>query len=224
MNLKITFLLLFLIFTIMYSCAPVRHVVPLKKGEKDISLSFGGPLIGFAGTTIPLPLTSLSYAQGLDDTYTLSAGLHTTAMAFGVIQTEFSILRNIWLSEDGKTGFSASPSMYLMCDVWEYKPKFYPWVDINFYTHYGEKGHLMYFSYSSMFELSKTKAFEEKIDNRYIPFMSMGHKWSLNKWDIKLETKYINFLKSNENIAVDYKVPGSKGAMGVYFGIIRKLY
>jgi len=222
---KRVYIILILIYFIMclFSCAPVRTVTPLKKGEHDVSFSFGGPLIGFAGTTIPIPLTSLSYAHGLTETYTVSGSLHTTALAFGVIQTELGVLRNIWQSEDGFTGVSIAPSMYVMCDVWEWKPKVYPWLDINIYKKYNNNGHIVYFSYSSMFELSSKKAFGEKVNSRYIPFFSLGHQFNYNKWGIKAEAKYINFLQSNQNLAVDYKVPGNKGAMGVFLGVNRKI-
>ena len=38
-----------------YSCAPSRIIKPLNKGEKAVSINAGGPLIGFAGTKIPVP-------------------------------------------------------------------------------------------------------------------------------------------------------------------------
>ncbi|MDD3878069.1 MAG: hypothetical protein PHT69_15730 [Bacteroidales bacterium] len=221
---RIIFFTLLLFLAVQYACGPVRKVVPLKKGEKEVSLSLGGPLIGFGGSTIPLPLSSLDYAQGLNDTYTLSGSLHTTALAFGTVQLEGGLLRNLWLSENKKTGISAAPSFYFMIDVWEWHPKFYPWLDLNFYTHYGKRDNLIYLSYSSMFELSKSMAFNENVDNRYIPFLSLGHEWKLKKWNLKLEMKYINFLRSHEKLTVDYKVPGKNGAMGVYLGITRKLY
>jgi len=219
---KNSILLVFVCIFILYACGPVRKVVPLQKGEKEVSLSLGGPLIGFGGSTIPLPLSSLDYAHGLNDTYTAFGSLHTTALAFGTIQIEAGVLRNLWLSENKKTGISAAPSFYLMTDIWEYNTKFYPIFDLNFYTHYGQKENLVYLSYSSLFELSSKKAFNEKVNTNYIPFISLGHKWSFTKWDYRFEVKYINFLQSNEGVIVDYKVPGNNGALGVFLGFTRK--
>lgn len=49
----------------VYACSPTRYVVPLEKGDKEVTAHFGGPMVNFAGAPIPIPLTSIGYGQGL---------------------------------------------------------------------------------------------------------------------------------------------------------------
>jgi len=212
----------FILILTTLSCGTIRNVVPLEKDQKEVALSLGGPLIEFSGTTIPLPLSSIDFAYGLTDVYTGFASLHTTALLFGVVQIEGGVLRNLWVNEKANMGLSIAPSFYFMMDVWEYKPKFYPLLDVNFYTKYGKRNNLVYVSASSIFELSSQKAFNENIDRRIIPYLSLGHKWCFNKWDYRLEAKYINFFEPNHNLIVKYKSFGNKGALSINLGIVKK--
>jgi hypothetical protein len=48
--------------------------------------------------------------------------------------------------------------------------------------------------------------------------------WQLDgqKWQPSIEVKWIAPNQSSENLVVDYIAPGSKGAIGIYLGILRK--
>ena len=61
-------LFFFIGFAFMISnCAPTRFVTPLKKGEWAGGINIGGPLINFAGATIPVPFSSLYAGFGHTD-------------------------------------------------------------------------------------------------------------------------------------------------------------
>ena len=85
-------------------CNATRVVKPLDKGEKQLAAGFGGPGIIYTGAPIPVPLTSVSYAHGLDTGLTLSAGLHTTSAAFGVIQSDIAVGISAFQSKSEKFG------------------------------------------------------------------------------------------------------------------------
>ena len=46
------------------SCAATRIVKPLEVKETRIGVSGGGPVIGFSGLTVPVPLSSIYVARG----------------------------------------------------------------------------------------------------------------------------------------------------------------
>jgi len=73
---KYVFLLAFAIS----ACAPAQFVEPIPKEHVNLTAALGGPLFDFAGTTIPMPLSSLAAGYGLTDNTTLFGGIHGTAL------------------------------------------------------------------------------------------------------------------------------------------------
>lgn len=216
-------ILLYLIITIgAISCAPVRTVVPLEKGSTHVSASIGGPLIEFSGLVIPIPLTSVNVAHGLTENLTVNTALHTTSLLFGVMHIEGSLTKNIYKNTTRHYGISSTPGFYFMIDRWEWNPKFYPMLDMNFYVYPTNKNHLLYCSLQQIFELSSKKAFEQKVTSWYIPSLAAGYIWDRPKMNYTLELKYMNFLQSNRDIVVEYIAPGNKGTFGFQIGITRK--
>jgi hypothetical protein len=204
------------------ACAPVRIITPINKGELQPSISLGGPMVKLFGTTIPLPLSSGSVAYGINDTYTLNNAMHFTSLAFGVIHLETSVSRNIWQSECHRMGLSTSPGFYFMIDRWDWNPKFYPMLDINFYKQYGKRNNYAYLSLSSVFELAPTKAFNQEVDSRISPYISVGNTLNGKKLSYTLELKYMNFTQGNQNLTIKYLSPANTGALGLFFGISKK--
>jgi hypothetical protein len=219
---KLPFLASLSCFLAVISCAPVRTIVPLDKGDTHISASLGGPIINFSGLYFPIPLTSVNVSHGISNTTTLNGSLHTTSMLFGVIQIEASFTQRLYLNEQKRLGFSTNGGLYFMTDTWEMNSKFYPMLDLSFFAFQKNKEHFAYFSYSQMLETGNSKAFNVKINNRYIPSAIAGYTWSRSKMNYTVELRYMSFLQSNENIVVDYFSPGKKGAFGLQLGVTRK--
>jgi hypothetical protein len=222
LNNKLGFLLVGLGLMLIQSCAPSRVVRPLEKGQKNISANLGGPLIGFAGTTIPMPLTSISYAQGVSDDVTLFGGFHTTSMLYGVIQTDIGACYNLYHPDSSQFGVSVNPVINFAFDTWEGNAKLWPEVDINAYWEFKPKKSFMYVGASNWFELSGTKAHDEVQENRWLFNPHMGYTYVRNKWNYNVETKYLVPNVDTEPNAVDYRGVAGKGAIGVYFTFIRK--
>lgn len=211
-----------IILSCVFSCAPVRTVVPLEKDRTHITASIGGPLIEFSGAVIPVPLTSINMGHGLGHTTTLNTALHTTSLIFGVTHIEASVTQLLYFDEAHRFGFSTTPGFYLMTEFKKETSKFYPMLDVNFYVFQKNKNNFAYYSLQQMFELSSTKAFDQKQESRYIPTFAAGYTFSRKKMNYTYEVKYISFFRSNENIVVDYISPGIKGALGIQFGVTRK--
>src|SRR5690242_18275035 len=92
-KLKLYALLAFL--ALLASCAPCRYVKPLAKKQSAASFSFGGPLIMFSGTPIPVPFTTIGYGYGLTDNVTTYGNVHTTSALFGNAQVDLGSTLNI---------------------------------------------------------------------------------------------------------------------------------
>ena len=88
------YIFIFLALTVL-SCAPSRFIEPLSKNQQALSFNIGGSLIDYGGTTIPIPLTSLTYAYGLSNNLTAFGSLHTTSLIFNNLQMEIGVLSQI---------------------------------------------------------------------------------------------------------------------------------
>ncbi len=214
--------LFFLLLLLAISCAPSRFVKPLEKGQKAINVHLGGPLIGFAGTTIPIPFTSVTGGYGLKENLTVFASIHTTALAFRVFETDIGIVKQLMAQKGYAPAITITPVINMAFDGWEYNFKFWPQIDINAYWHYKQKRNFFYIGLGNWFELSTNKAHNEKQLVHWIYNPHLGHTFVRNKWDYNLEVKYLAPTTERTPNVVDYKGFGSTGAVGVYFSVTRK--
>jgi hypothetical protein len=73
---------------------------PLGQGTVAVDVSAGGPITELFGANIPLPLSSVGAAVGLDDRTDLHGAMHTTAAAlFGLPAGEVGVSRVLRASE-----------------------------------------------------------------------------------------------------------------------------
>lgn len=216
---KIGFVIyLFCLFT--FSCSSVRLVKPIEKGEKQISTDLGGPLVIFSDIPIFLPLTSIGGAYGITDNLSLQSSLHTTSLLFGTLHID--MFANTNLIKFNNSGLTINAGGYYFFGFREKISSAYPIIDLNYYFNYSSKPHYLYSTFSSMFELHKTKAYKEPIEQRLIPTFSVGHRWQNEKTEWGIELKYLSFLKDNRNIVVQYIAPFNKGSLGLYFSFFKK--
>lgn len=206
----------------LFACNATRIVKPLAKGERQIGAGLGGALIKFVGVPMPLPLTNVYGAYGVTDKTTAFASVHTTALMFGVFQTDIGITQNVLKQNKFLPGISVSPVANLMFDRWDKNFSFYPQLDANAYWNYGKKQNLLFASMNNWFELRDTKAHNESQTTHWLPSISVGHQWYGKKVNWQLEAKYIAPNQSNKNIVVDYIGMGNTGTFGLYIGLSRK--
>lgn len=204
------------------ACNPTRVVKPLSKGELQGGVSLGGPAITMGGLPIFVPLTSIHAAYGYSDKTSVFGSIQTTSLLFGVFHTDIGLTQHIKKQNGYMPGISASAIANFMIDRWEWKSTFLPQLDVNFYWQYKQKPHVIYTGLQNWFEPRTTRAHGEKQPNNWMPMISLGHQWVKQKYNWQIETRYIGFNQSNKDIVVDYISPGSKGALGLYFGVQRK--
>lgn len=218
-RIKIVFIISLIGFS---SCAPSRFVKPLEKGEKALNVNLGGPLIGFAGTTIPIPFTSVTGAYGVKEKMTAFSSLHTTSLAFGVFQAEMGLVKQLNNQKLWLPAFSLSPVANLAFDRWEYNFRFWPQLDANAFWEYKGGQWLTYAGVSNWFDLSAKKAHGETQNTNWIYNFQLGQTLSRGKWNYSLELKYLAPFQNRLPNVVDYKGFGEKGAVGLYLSFTRK--
>ncbi|MFN7012897.1 MAG: hypothetical protein ACK4ON_01370 [Bacteroidia bacterium] len=206
---------------IFNSCSPTRLIKPLNKGEKQIGASLGGPLINYAGTTIPIPFTSLSGAYGVNDNISLFGAFYPTAAAFGVFQTEIGLVNQLKAPDTlkfYKLGFSLNPSLNFLIDRWQGNFRFWPKYDFNLYSLIGKnRKSLLYVGLSNWFDFYAVKAHGVLNERFIIAHLNSGIVINKGSWNHQLDIKL--FSTYNKNIVVDYFSPIGTVPWGVYYSI-----
>lgn len=219
---------LILFFALLFSsCAPSRFVEPIPKDSFLINGTLGGPAIGFAGTVIPMPLSSIAVGYGVTDNTVAFGGLHTTALLFNVLQLEAGTSLPL-------TTFSShhhlriTPILNGAIDFREGHPKLWPQLDINWVYTWGQgrsqingyyQPNYFYAGLTNWFELASKRAHGEPQEHHWIPGIQAGHTWRTRNWDYTAEVKYLGLGIANTPNPVDYKGIGGNGALGIYFSL-----
>jgi hypothetical protein len=211
----------FAVVMFLLSCSPTRIVKPLAKGEQAVGANLGGPFITFAGAPIPIPYTSAFYARGLNNKTTAFGSVHLTALAFGVFQTDLGICRELYANQKLQLGISVNPAMQIAIDHWEGKAKFWPQLDLNVYKNWGSQK-MLYAGINNWFEPSTQRAHNEAQNKQWYVNPHIGFLYSPRKWSYGIETKWVAPGVSNTPNVVDYIGINQKGAVGVYFQLIRR--
>jgi hypothetical protein len=207
---------------LLIKCAPARYVKPLKKNEQVVSLTFGGPVIQFAGAPIPIPFTTLGYAYGLNDKITTYAHLHTTSLLFGNVQLDAGATIGLYEKEK-KYGFSVSPALQIATSLNAKKSfRIWPSSDFNFYYHPKQKESYLYSGLNTWFELSSKKAHQEAQNTHVIPNIHAGYVIIKNKWNHQFQLSYLGIGISNLPNVASYVGIAQKGSFGFHYALIRK--
>ena len=220
MRMKTLPILGFGLLLLLSACAPSRLVKPLAKQQKAVNASLGGPLVHFSGLVIPTPFTTVSGAYGLTDKTTVFAGLHPTAMLFGVFQMDAGFVQQLLAQKAWRPGLTMTPAVNFATNGKD--TKLWPNVDVNAFWNYKQKPDFFYAGMSTWFETASTKAFGETQPQHVFPNIQLGHSWVHPKADYQLELKYLGPGLSNRDIVVDYVGVDRKGAIGVYFSFTKK--
>jgi hypothetical protein len=158
---------------------------------------------------------------GLKENLTVFTGFHTTALAFGVFQTDIGLVKQVFAQKNFMPAITITPIVNLAFDKWEYHFKCWPQFDLNGYWHYKQKKHFIYTGLSNWFELGSLKAHGEKQMVHWIVNPHIGHTFVFEKWHYNLEFKYLAPAMERLPNVVDFKGFGSTGATGVYFSVTR---
>lgn len=205
---------------ICFACSPSRHVVPLEPGEHSVSLALGGPLITYSDLVIPVPLSSVAYGYGLSKDLTLFGSVHSTALLFGVVQTDVGATYFFNHPPELSPGIAASFALNGAVDTWEGSAKIWPQIDLSSRWKYGN--HYIYGGLSNWFELASKRALGQDQRYHWIPGLFAGHLWRVGVWDYGLELRWTAPGIENTGTVVDYHGISDMGSIGVQLSIGRR--
>lgn len=203
------------------SCAPVRFVEPLDKGELTVGTSFGGPVIGFGGAVLPVPLLEAEVGYGLDTNLTIYGGLNATSLYFSNLHIDGGITYKFLDQKNYRPNLSVSPSFQFVYDLNDNVAKFWPVIDLNAYWNYGDRRNYFYGGFNNYFELSSTMANDQPQAHHWIFSPQIGHvvKGKKGNWQLTTEFKFLAPYVDNSYAFLPYEsITGSHGATGFYIG------
>lgn len=231
---KCTPYIILLIFIV--SCSPSRHVVPLARKERAVSISVGGPIINNSTPVpLPIPMVSASYAYGASKKTTRIAALHFTPMIYGTYHLEGGFLREWYYQKKLKIGFTSNIMGNLIFDHNAWNFKFYPQVDLNLYWHFLGDAHyfcdcpkdkglnqFIYLGLTNWFELDRKTDYDISEGQRFLLNPHFGYNFGSKKVKFNLEAKYYLPYVKTITTGVDYFNPmNDYGALGASFGIYK---
>jgi len=215
------YLPIFLLVFLGLACTPTRVIEPLAKGETQIQGHLGGPVINFAGLTIPIPSTSLAVNHGLNDKTTLSGGVHFTSMAFENWQVDLGIHRGLLAPKGKVPGLTGSLQFNAMKSM--YQPDFRLWPETQLTAYWKVRKSTLFVSPGSWWVLSSTRAFNEPQNNRWLPYVTVGARLPKGSWNFGIDFRYMGMNLENGGKVVYYATPFNKGAAGIYLSATKTL-
>jgi len=215
------FFSVFFLASWLISCAPTRFVKPLEKGQKAISASFGGPAIHYSKAILPIPFTTLCYAQGISQSVTGFGALHFTSSLFGNIQSDIGASIKLFEKQSG-IGISVSPALQIGYSVSTPKSlRLWPTLDLNIFYNLKSKKSYIYAGSNVWFELSKYKAHQELQSRHLIPNVQFGYVKANKLWNHQFEVKFLGIGIQNTPGVVEYVGFHGRGSFGFYYQLIR---
>lgn len=205
------------------ACAPSRYVRPLEKDELAISGSLGGPLFENFGAPIPVPFATVSAGYGIGERLTGFAGLNLTSLAFANVQLDLGVNRLLLEAQGARPGISIAPAANLVVGLREGDIRLWPSLDANAFWEYGERKSHVYAGLGAWFVLAGTRSGGADQPQNVLPNFQLGHVLAGKKWDFQVELKWSNLAANNEDGTVDWTGIGGQGAVGVFFGISKRL-
>ncbi len=132
------------------------------------------------------------------------------------------MVKRIVAQQRGFPGISITPVANVIYRNKE-ASKFYPQLDVNAYWEYNKGRNFFYAGLSNWFELSSTKASDQKQDHHWLLSPMIGEYFIRKKWSIHVELKIVAANLPSQKTVAEYKTPlGQNGAAGIYVGYTRK--
>ena len=203
-------------------CSGSRIVQPLNKGQWQTAVAGGGPIVDGDDGALPLALSSASVAYGFSQQTTGYVGMGLTSSIHDVYHMDIGFTHELITPFDYQPGITLSPALNLFRDKAGLDTTYYPQLDVNAYWLGAFRQDIFYIGLSNWFELSTTKAHDQKQNQHWIPTVHGGYTFQWDRWGLNLEMKYIAPTKNNENKLIDYVGIENQGVIATYLSISRK--
>lgn len=106
---------------VVTGCGTLNTARPLGKGERELGLTLGGPLVHAMGTVLPVPNALVEGRAGVGtvagNNLDLGGGVNLTGLAFGDFAVEGSAAYQLW--SDDRWGVSAANRIFFATNVFD---------------------------------------------------------------------------------------------------------
>lgn len=132
LHLRLSSPIFFLLLTVVTGCGVTQPVRVAEEGTTHVLASLGGPLIPYAGMTIPVPYLNagLLYGAGADVSYT--GNLHLTMLLFGNLGVDAGYVRRLTQERGWIPELTAKGQLYFFSDLEDIRAtRVFPLVTVN---------------------------------------------------------------------------------------------
>jgi len=202
---------LFSIASALSSCGVTQPVRIIDQGTTQAAVSLGGPLIPFAGMTVPTPYLNLGLIHGYRDNLTLTGNVHVTTALLKNAAFDVGAATRLSRESNGWPELTVKGQLYFFSDLERLdNARVFPMVTINASYLLGHST-LLYLGADQLIQFNKPQYF-------FTPFA--GTQLSLSdRSAMQIELKW---MATNVNSAHGiFRGTGSiedHGDIGIFFG------
>lgn len=103
-------------------CAHMATLRPAPKGELEVDLSVGGPMLKLGGAPIPAPISALGVRYGVHERADVQLHFHPTAAVFGVMGLDIGSSLLVVSGEGALPDITATGRFFGFTDFKEFRP------------------------------------------------------------------------------------------------------
>ena len=204
--------LLFLVLMGFAGCSVLTPVRALEKDESQYNISIGGPWVPGTVKTAIIPYTTLGYAYGLTQDFTLAGNFHLLSTIFKTPGIDIGTVCKVIPERKGFPEVSLYPKLYVFTGF--RKPgnfRCFPSICLA-ESYLIAKKQLFYFGVDAMFQLTQTNSF-------FTPFI--GYQFPVSKTiNLQTELKWMACNADTEHGVFEGESSISgKGTIGFFVGV-----
>ena len=208
---------------VLSGCSSMNTARPLPPKAHAAGLTFGGPLVEFGGSYIPLPNAILEGRSGLEPlnghAWDVSYGINLTAIAFDQIGLQGGTTYLIMEQDGARPAWSVSDKLFLY-NNWLSSSR-HPdskgiWAmnQIETLVSWQYKGQLLYAGVSQSIDLQDPSLLINPILG--VELINSGTDPGFS---VQLETRYYAIGRHQQVTAATWKAPAGTGALGMSLGL-----
>jgi hypothetical protein len=195
-------------------CSISHGIAPLERGEDQIAVSLGGPLL--SGSTPVLPLSAVTWRRGLTDRTTFHASLYPTQLAlFGVVGVGGGAFTEVVEADGARPRVTIDGQLLLFAgDVKKGDPAGAArlFEEVTALAVWDVGRHHVWTGVDTMFQLFPTP--------HALPSPVLGLEVKpTRRFGVQLEGKWAGFWHNTDVGFVDWRSPGHQGALVVQLGV-----
>lgn len=206
---------------IFAGCAAHTSIEPLGRGNTNVNLSLGGPIVAAFNTRIPIPYATVGASYGLNENINIDGSLHLTSLPYRIFGLELGasyfplmndgLIPTVGIHPEVLTFISLKPDV-------ESRMRLYPSLSASAAWHLGSD--LIYTGFDYTFPLTNPDYDNDAPKFVISPFV--GYRTDLGKsLRLTTEVKWQGVNVRSDQLAADYVKPGGHGAVGILFAIER---